>query len=495
MKKILPLLISGLIGGIASLGLSRVFQNNDAVSEGYKIEASRAEPVNYVPNQDQKVVAMANFSTAATRSVEAVVHVKSMSIEKNIVYEYSDPFQDLFGLHFGRPFYFGQPREQEQVRQSSGSGVIISPDGYIVTNNHVIEGASALEIVLNDNRKYHAEVVGKDPSSDLALLKIDEKELPHVNFEDSDNIKIGDWVLAVGNPFNLSSTVTAGIVSAKARNLNLLKGKAAIESFIQTDAAVNPGNSGGALVNMDGKLIGINTAIATPTGAFAGYSFAIPANIVSKVVNDLKEFGMVQRAFIGAELSNINNEIADELGLSSTKGVYIQGVAKNGAASLAGIREGDVILAINGLDVATEPQLMEKIAAHRPGDEVMLTISRDNKKKEVAIVLQNEFGKTGITRRNLDTALELLGVDIQELDGKEIRKYGLEKAFQVTRISKGLVSEQTNMQEGFVFYKVNNQPVGSIDNLLNHFYESGDGFMLEGFYPGYYGKYYYAIEH
>ncbi len=430
---------------------------------------------------------MANFSTAASKSVEAVVHVKSL--KKDIVYEY-DPFQELFGFHFGRPF---QPREREQVRQSSGSGVIISPDGYVVTNNHVIEDADALEVILNDNRSYKAEVIGKDPSTDLALLKLDAENLHSLQLANSDDIIVGQWVLAVGNPFNLSSTVTAGIISAKARNLNLLKGEAVIESFIQTDAAVNPGNSGGALVNMEGELIGINTAIATPTGAFAGYSFAIPSNIVSKVMGDLMQYGIVQRAFIGADLSNLNNEISEKLGLGFTDGVLIKNILNNGAADKAGLKENDVVIAINDTRVSRAPQLMEKIAGYRPGNKVSLVIIRKNEELKIPVILQNEYGKTEIISKDVNHLLNTIGAKFSDLSPKELKGYGIQGGVKVSKINSGLIQQQTNMQQGFVVLKINNKPVKSKNDLLDILMNSNGGVMMEGFYPGYYGRFYYAI--
>jgi Do/DeqQ family serine protease len=323
----------------------------------------------------------ADFSTAAELSVTAVVHVKTLTTRNNSMGgQYFDPFQ----------FFWGQPAPQQMPQQqSAGSGVIISDDGYIVTNNHVIENADEVNITLDNKQTYTAKVVGTDPSTDLALLKVDAKGLPFMRWGNSDQVKVGEWVLAVGNPFNLTSTVTAGIVSAKARNINILPSqKFPIESFIQTDAAVNPGNSGGALVNATGELIGINTAIASTTGSYAGYSFAVPVNIVRKVVLDLVEFGTVQRGFIGVSIREIDSDFAKEKSIKSLSGVYVNGLTEEGAAKRAGIREGDVIVSVNGTSIKSSPELQEQVSRYRPGDQIDVTIVRDGEEKTIAVIVK-----------------------------------------------------------------------------------------------------------
>jgi len=306
-----------------------------------------------------------DFTAAAESSVNAVVHVKTTAfrqMEVNPLYE----------------FFFGiTPESQSRPVMGFGSGVIISEDGYIVTNNHVIEGSDEVQVTMNDRREFKAELIGVDPTTDLALLKIDEKGLPKIKYGDSDNLQLGEWVLAVGNPYNLTSTVTAGIVSAKARNINILRNSFSIESFIQTDAAVNPGNSGGALVNTLGQLVGINTAIASRTGNYTGYSFAIPVSIVQKVVGDLMEFGEVQRALLGVTITNVTSELAKEEKLDDTKGVYVSGLSENGAAMDAGIKPGDVITSINGIKVNTVSELQEQISKYRPKDKVDVLLKRN----------------------------------------------------------------------------------------------------------------------
>lgn len=317
-----------------------------------------------------------DFTYAAEKSIEAVVHIKSKIMEDEY-YRYYHPF-------FGQGYY-NQPTE----KVASGSGVIISKDGYVVTNKHVINEAEEIEVVLNDKRSYTAELLGTDPNTDLALLKIEAKELEHLMFSDSDSIKVGEWVLAVGNPFNLNSTVTAGIVSAKARSINILNRRNGIESFIQTDAAINPGNSGGALVNTNGDLVGINTAIQSNTGSYTGYGFAIPANMVQKVVSDLKIYGEVRRAYIGIHIADINQEMAKKLALNGVEGVLITDVLKDGAAKKAGIESYDVLISINNVKVNSVSQLHEQIIKFSPGDEIICEVKRNGKIKNIEIELES----------------------------------------------------------------------------------------------------------
>jgi serine protease Do len=335
---------------------------------------------------------LTNFIDAAAVSTPAVVHVKtSYEVNTSDTREfYGDQVYDWF---FGNKRSNQGPQKKQSI--ASGSGVIFSEDGYIVTNNHVIENAKSIEVTLSNNKKYKAVLVGADKDTDLAVLKIEEENLPNLNFANSDDVRVGEWVLAVGNPFDLSSTVTAGIVSAKGRNINILeshsrnsRSNTAIESFIQTDAAVNSGNSGGALVNTRGELIGINTAIATPTGIFAGYSFAVPSNLVSKVVTDIKNFGAAQRAYLGVNITHITNEMAHELKLKDLDGIYVANVLKNSAANEAGLRIGDVIVSVADEKIKSTAELQEKIAEYRPLDKVDLILIRDGEEKFLEITLQ-----------------------------------------------------------------------------------------------------------
>lgn len=317
-----------------------------------------------------------DFTEAAERSVEAVVHVKTKYYQQQ---QYVDPFYQ---------FFFGRPQQSQQPSvMASGSGVILSDDGYIVTNNHVIEGARDIEVVLNDKRTYAAQLIGRDPNTDLALLKIEATNLPVITIGNSDDLKVGEWVLAVGNPFNLTSTVTAGIVSAKARSINILQADMKIESFIQTDAAVNPGNSGGALVNTKGELVGINTAIASQTGSYAGYAFAIPTAIMQKVVGDLRQFGSVQRALLGIRMMDINQEVKDHFGLESMEGVYVAEVVSGTAADKAGMKSGDVIVQVDGRSINSSNQLQEQIGRKNPGDQIVVLVRRGGRSLTLEVTL------------------------------------------------------------------------------------------------------------
>ena len=430
-----------------------------------------------------------SFSEAAERSCPAVVHIKSY---KKASYRQSyDPFFDLFGI---RP----QQRGGQEML-STGSGVIISPDGYIVTNNHVIAEGDRLEVTLHDNRSFMATVLGTDPSTDLGLLKIDGKSLPFIEFSNSDETRIGQWVLAVGNPFNLSSTVTAGIVSAIGRDLEIIKDRAAIESFIQTDAAVNPGNSGGALVNLDGHLVGINTAIASPTGAYAGYAFAVPANIVKKVVTDLKEYGAVQRGFMGIySVYNLNGNLAQELGVNVTEGVVIKSLAKDGAASAAGLREGDIILKADKIEIKSDAKLKEVLARKRPGDEIRMDVLREGKPKSFTVSLTNQEGTTEILGKGRSELLKELGADFGELSERELNelaRYNIQGGAKVSKLYAGKLRQHTDIRVGFVILKVNG---ASVDNKedLNAMLESQKGkkIEIEGYYPGHTRLYSYSFE-
>lgn len=359
-----------------------------------------------------------DFIAASESSVPAVVHVKTTygSAASGTSQGYN-PFRDFF---WGNPGF-----QNQQPASGAGSGVILTADGYIVTNNHVVENASKVEVTLNDKRTFTAKVIGTDPSTDIALLKVEESGLPYVSFGNSDAVKVGEWVLAVGNPFNLTSTVTAGIVSAKARNIHILPDQQfPIESFIQTDAAVNPGNSGGALVNTSGELIGINTAIASNTGAFNGYSFAVPVSIVRKVVDDLLEFGYVQRAFIGVSIRDVDSQLAQEKELKTLKGVYINGLTEGGAAAEAGIREGDIIIQVNGTEVASTAELQEQVSRHRPGDKIKVVVMRGNARKELNVTLRNKNGNTGIVKNE---AINVLGADLEPVSVELQSKLGIER--------------------------------------------------------------------
>lgn len=386
MKQFLLLIGAAIIGGIITLG--GLYFLSDAPSDSVLVRHADDAPAKAVrqPLMRTNVPGIPdfNFVDAAERSMPAVVHITAKSngaTTNNDRLDNSDnPFRYFFG-DLGR----------DRPRQGSGSGVIYTSDGYIVTNNHVVEFADNVEVSLRDNRRFSAEVIGTDPKSDLAVLKIKENGLPSMELANSDNLNIGEWVLAVGNPFELNSTVTAGIVSAKGRNISLLGGGEAIESFIQTDAAVNPGNSGGALVDQEGRLVGINTAIATRTGVFQGYSFAIPINLVKRIVDDIIKYGSYQRAFLGVSISELDSDYADELGVSVNQGVVIEKLFNGGSAQYAGLLEKDVIIAIDGEPVKTVPQLQEKVGRARVGDVVTLTVLRRGKEKDIPVQLKAQM--------------------------------------------------------------------------------------------------------
>ncbi len=474
-----------LLGGVVTLGGYKLLESTMDASRGHAFQSS--ELSGQFASLPVGANGMNDFTAAAELSTPAVVHVKSnMMVQTRNMWN-MDPFGGFFddGWGFGRP--------QQHNAQSTGSGVITTPDGYIVTNNHVVNDAQSVEVVLEDGRTYTAQVVGTDPSTDLALLKIDETNLPILTFGNSDNLRVGEWVLAVGNPFNLTSTVTAGIVSAKARNINILKDKMAIESFIQTDAAVNPGNSGGALVNARGELVGINTAIASNTGSYSGYSFAVPVEIVKKVIDDLMNHGIVQRAFLGANLIELNGDVAKKVGVQQTHGVYIDGVMEGGSAQYAGLRKGDIITAIDGKELRNSAELTEYVGRHRPGDRVQLTIIREGDKTEVPVELRNSKGTTDIVERNDSEALEALGAELEELSANELNKLGLKGGVKITKLKEGKLQQYTSIRPGFIITTIDNQVVTSIEHLQKILNNKSGGVMMEGLYPGWPGRYYYAF--
>jgi Do/DeqQ family serine protease len=373
--------------------------------------------------------------------------------------------------------------------------VIVSNDGYIVTNNHVVEGADKIQVHLNDNRQFEGTVIGRDPSTDLALLKIDAKDLATVPYGNSDDVRVGEWVLAVGNPMNLTSTVTAGIVSAKARNINLLQYDAArdiipLESFIQTDAAVNPGNSGGALVDANGRLVGINSAIASTTGAYSGYSFAIPSNIVQKVANDLLEFGSVQRAYIGVSIRDMDQKLADETGMNRIKGVYVNGITDGGAAQKAGMQAGDVIVKVGAIDVNNVPQLQEQVGKFRPGNKVPVTVFRKGGEQVFDMTLRGKEGTAvaAVDTRSVGSAS--LGAEFGAATSSELRSLGLEHGVKVTTINGGKF-RSSGIKEGFIITRVDQEAVKDPGQLAKLLENKRGGVLVEGVYPNgtraYYG--------
>lgn len=439
-----------------------------------------------------------DFRYGASVATPAVVHIKStIKPEKPAANKNYDPFRGLFGDDF-QYFFHGPNPYSNQPQVATGSGVIVSEDGYIVTNNHVVNGADEIEVVLNNNKTYKAKLIGKDGDTDLALVKIEAKELPAINFANSDSALVGEWVLAVGNPFNLASTVTAGIISAKGRNINILGDQAAqgsntsIESFIQTDAAVNPGNSGGALVDVNGNLIGINTAIASPTGSYAGYSFAVPSNIVKKVIFDLQKFGVTQRGFLGVTIRTMDNETADKLGFDRPYGVYVDGVNKGSAAEEAGLKNKDVITNINGAAVNSSPELQEQVARYSPGDKLTVDYIRDGKKQTATIVLKNKYNTTATVDNNIDV-LGALGVQVENLTAAEMRSLGVSGGVKITDLKDGKLTEFTDIRKGFVITQIDDQPVNNKQDFINLLKEKSGKVLVEGIYPNKPMSYLYAF--
>jgi Do/DeqQ family serine protease len=460
--------------------LSSYFQVN-AQNSIFSNGKNFSTPTSFTKSQSEPVI-QTDFTTAAEKTVNAVVHVKTKYTAKGMV-QSGDPFFDFF---FGRPEFFNQPQQVQPQTMGSGSGVIVSSDGYIVTNNHVIDKSDEIEVVLNDKRSFKANLIGVDPSTDIALLKIDAKDLSPITFGNSDEVRIGEWVLAVGNPFNLTSTVTAGIVSAKARNINILTADMKIESFIQTDAAVNPGNSGGALVNTKGELIGINTAIASQTGNYTGYSFAIPSSIVSKVVADLKEFGTVQRALLGVNITDITAEFAKEKKIDVLDGAYVASIASKSAAEEAGLKEGDIIISINNVKVKTVAELQEQIGRYRPGDKISIGLIRDGKEHYFSVELKNQQGNTGIVKK---VDLDILGAEFKEISDKLKDEMKISFGVQVTSVSsKGKFAIQ-GVKKDFIIVKINNQAIKSISDIEKIFSEvknntnNEKGLFITGIYP------------
>jgi Do/DeqQ family serine protease len=422
-----------------------------------------------------------NFVYAAKRVTPGVVHIRASGSGNGTNKEFDNMLRDFFG---------DSPRQYNRPVRSTGSGVIISADGYIATNNHVVEDATEVSVTLNDNREFEAKVIGTDPTTDLALIKIDGGDLDYIEFGDSEELQIGEWVLAVGNPFDLNSTVTAGIVSAKARNINILRDRNGlqVESFIQTDAAVNPGNSGGALVNLKGQLVGINTAIATPTGTYTGYSFAVPVSLVSKVMDDLLEFGIVQRALLGIRILDVNANLADSRNLTALTGVYIDGVGSESAAEDAGLESGDVIVAINDHAVKNVAELQELIALNRPGDEVKVTYFRSDKERTAYATLKGTNGEVDIVTKVETVSLD--GAVVKNAEGAVLTQLDIDGGIQVVEIEEGKW-KNAGVRIGFIITHVDKIQVTNLDELTQILNDKSGGILIEGIYPNgeqaYYG--------
>lgn len=468
------------IGGF-NLFYSNQLENNKSFDEIQNLNTKFSSYID--EDAEYNVPEGINFIFAAENVTEGVVHIRS-SVESSS--QRKSPYYDMFKDYFNDENF----KQYHSPAQSSGSGVVISPDGYIVTNNHVVDNATEIEVILSDNKKYMADVIGTDPNTDIALLKIEADNMKFVKFGDSDQTKIGEWVLAVGNPFNLTSTVTAGIVSAKARNINILnrQNRYGIESFIQTDAAVNPGNSGGALVNLKGELIGVNTAIATPTGSFAGYSFAVPSTLVKKVVNDLKEYGVVQRAVLGVSILDLNDPRLESQDFSVSQGVYIGGVNQGSAADEAGIQQGDIVIKINDNQIENLSELQELVARNRPGEEIDVTYLRDGKETTVTATLKNIMNNTEVIENK--TTKVIGGATIVDVTNEEKQKLNIQGGAKITDIDQGKWSN-AGVKEGFIITGVDKKDISDAEDLLRTLQTKRGGILIEGIYPdgtqAYYG--------
>ncbi len=499
MKNFSALLIAAILGSALTLGSMELFDlgPNDKT---LKIEHIDGTPVVSTAYTEDGNTVPLDFTASAEKTMPSVVHIRS-TISSNSSRlnrqqpEIPDELREFFG-----PFFRQDPRGQQGPRVGSGSGVIINENGYIVTNNHVIADAEDVDVTLSDNRSYKARVIGTDPTTDLAVIKIDAKNLPALSLYNSDNVRVGEWVLAVGNPFNLNSTVTAGIVSAKGRSINILATgnpgdsvNNAIESFIQTDAAINPGNSGGALVNLNGDLIGINTAIASPTGAYSGYAFAVPANIVSRVVEDLIAYGTVQRGLLGVQINNINSAFANENNLDVNAGAYVAAVGPNSAAADAGIESGDVIVSIDGRDIRNTAELIGYVGSKRPGDEVTLTVNRNGSERDVNVVLRNREGTTAIIKKERPELLTALGAELEAVEEETLRELEIESGVRVRELHAGKLRAETDIREGFIITKIDGKTVRSPEDVINRLQNRKGGVLIEGRYPNSDRTFYYGM--
>ncbi len=480
MSKISSLFLASALGAALAIGGYKLIEKDNKTQP--KVENNRTASVHFASLGSSPEMTT-DFTEAAEKTVNSVVHVFTETELAPMV----NPWAQIFGYQNVQP----------HIQRGSGSGVIISKNGYIVTNNHVVDGAQRIKVNLNNNKTYDAEVIGTDPSTDLALLKIDADELPAITFGNSDNLKVGEWVLAVGNPFNLTSTVTAGIVSAKGRDIDILKpdystGMSAIESFIQTDAAVNPGNSGGALVNTRGELVGINSAIASTTGAYAGYSFAIPITIVQKVTKDLMDYGTVQRAFIGVRIANVDENIAAQIGLDDIHGVYVSEAVENGAAKLAGMLDGDVITQVDSKHVNTVPELQDALGRHSPGETVNILVWRNNEIISLDITLTNKEGTTEIENKAQmsSNAYDELGIEASTVSPDIKNQLGIHGGVIIDQLNHGKFA-QAGIEKNFVITSINGTKIYDLSDFERVIGNASGGVLIEGIYPNgvkaYYG--------
>ena len=485
MRKVL--LFAGMLAASMAAGAATAYSVARATEKGEAYAAPSTEFASNVGTHftSYEPGSYPDLTYAAENAVKGVVNIVNTQEVENDYYSGGGGFEQFFEF-FGMPRGYQQQPQQPRERKSGGSGVIISPDGYIVTNNHVVENATKLRVTLNDNRSFDAKVIGTDPTTDVALIKIDATDLPTIPMGDSDDLRLGEWVLAIGSPFDLRSTITAGIVSAKGRSLKALPSQFSLESFIQTDAAVNPGNSGGALVNTRGELVGINTLIKSQTGSYIGYSFAIPESIVKKVVVDLKEYGVVQRALLGISYRYIDQDFIDQMGketgIKELGGVYVATVSEDGAASAAGIRKGDVIVAIDGVKIDNASAVQEQIAKHRPNDKVKITVKRDGAVKLFDVTLRNKAGKTELITREAVDVTAALGGKFRDAGTKLCQELEIKGGVQVVGIKSNGILARARVKEGFVITHINDRPVYSHRDMQRMSYKitSIDGINPNG---------------
>lgn len=490
MKRFASLFLAGVLGSLSTIATFEFIKTDKPASMLEYSSKVSASPIAYKTDENGKTIPL-DFTQTAEKVTPSVVYIRST--------QESPRNQEFEQLPEGFREFFG-PRGQQGPSQSSGSGVIVNENGYIVTNNHVVQDADVVEVTLLDNRMYKAEVIGTDPDTDLALIKIEEKGLPAVAFVDSDKAKVGEWVLAIGNPFNLNSTVTAGIISAKGRSINILnrntqEGNTAIESFIQTDAAINPGNSGGALVDLNGGLVGINTAIASPTGSYSGYGFAVPSNIVSKIVEDLTKYGVVQRGWLGVSIGSVNSQLVKEKDLHVNEGAYISAFAEKSSAKAAGLKEGDVITRIDEAPIHSSTALIEYIGRHRPGDKVNIVVNRNGKEITLPVTLTSRDGNTATIKPEEKSGFAALGLEVEDMDANVLKKLDIENGVRVKELGNGKLARYTDIREGFIITKVNDEPVKSVKdfNALLKKKKEGDLVILSGTYENLPREFNYAF--
>lgn len=497
MKTGIKLAIVGLSFGAVVAGFALANKNERPYNS--ILESMNTAPIVKTNYTSPGATAAVDFEKAASSSVPAVVHIKTVTKFKQTAgrQRQQNPFGDMFGDDDMFKRFFGDGGNgniSQPDQRASGSGVVISSDGYIVTNNHVVDGANEITVTLNDRKNYKAKLIGTDANTDLALIQIDAKNLPVMPIGNSDEAHLGQWVLAIGYPLNLDVTVTQGIISAKSRNIGINRqGKAPVEAFIQTDAAVNPGSSGGALVNTDGELIGINAAIASPTGSYAGYAYAIPANIMKKVIGDIMKFGSVQRGYLGISMApeELDDARKKELGITDdVNGVWVMETDATGAAAEAGIKKGDAITKINGVPVVSSAELSEQIARQKPGDKISVTVKRGKEEKNFSVTLKAKIGEFASEQ---SAAVESLGAAFKALSKDEAAKLNLPGGVRVEDIADGIIADQTNMKPGFVITKIGGIPVKTPDELKVAIGKQDNNFQIEGVYPGSKQVYYYGI--